>query len=255
MRRREKFVISSILLTLGLWLVQLVSLDYRYLAVGILGVVSYILSLWALSGDLQLFEFFTIAPFPALYAMAVGLFYFLLPENILTKMVVLSLFGIGMYAIFLAANIYSVAKGRTIQLIHAAHAVSLLMTVMTSLLFTNAIFSLKLPFYLNALLVGGTNFPLILMSLWSIKIEQEVGREVIVLSLILTMFLVELAILLSFFPLSVWNSALFLMAFLYIGLGLLHNFLRGILFKNALREYSLVAVLVAILFILYFPLK
>jgi hypothetical protein len=38
-------------------------------------------------------------------------------------------------------------------------------------------------------------------------------------------------------------------------LGILHNFLRGILFENTLREYSLVAIFVGIVFAIIFPWK
>jgi hypothetical protein len=255
MRRREKFVISSILLSLGLLAVQYFSLEYRYLAVAVFSLVSYLVSAWTLADDLQRVEWLTIVPFPAMYAGAVGLFYFLLPEHILSKIFVFILFGIGMYALFLTSNIYSVAKGRTIQLLHAAHAVGLLFSVLTSLLITNTIFSLRLPFYVNGAFVGVSHLPLILMSLWAVELEPRVKREVWGLTGLLTLFLVEVATVLSLFPFSVWTSSLFIMAVLYIGLGVLQNFLKGRLFQSAINEYSLVATFVGILFLVLIPGK
>ncbi len=208
MRRREKFVVASILLSFGLLGVQYVSLEARYWAVGILLVVSYFMSAWALSDDLQFHEWLTVVPFPALYAVSVSLFYFLLPEGIVSQFILLAVFGVGMYALFLTSNIYSVAKGRTIQLLHAAHAIGLLFTLMTSLLFTNTIFGLRLPFYLNGFLAGLVHFPLILMSLWSVKLENRISGEIMALSGVLTLFLIELTMILSFYPLSVWNITL-----------------------------------------------
>ena len=255
MRRREKFVITSLLLSLGLLVVQYVPVEYRYYAVGILTVLSYFFSAWALKDDLQKLEWLTIVPFPAMYTLAVGLFYFLLPESIVTKIFILVLFGFGMYALFLTSNIYSVAKGRTIQLLHAAHAIGLLFTLLTSLLFANTIFSLRIPFYFTVPLIGLVQFPLIFMSLWSIELEPRIRREIVGLSLILTLLIMELALAICFLPMSVWNSALFIMACVYIGLGILHNFLRGRLFARTLTEYSLVAAFVFLVFILIFPLK
>lgn len=255
MRRREKFVISSILLSVGLWSLQLVSLEFRYLAVVVFTVVTYFVSGWSLSDDLQKFEWATILPSPTLYAASVALFYFLLPEGFVSRLFTLALFGIGMYALFLTSNILSVAKGRTIQLVHAAHAVGLLFTLVTSLLVTNTIFSLRLPFYFNALLVAISHAPLIGMSIWSVNLEQRVSKEVLSLTGILTLIMVELAIVFSFFPLSVWNVALLLMAFLYIGLGLFHNYVRGVLFGNTLTEYSLVGAFTLVLFFFLFPWK
>ncbi len=255
MRRREKFVITAVLLSLGLLGVQYVVLEWRYLALLVLTVVSYFVSAWALADDLQPHEWLTVVPFPALYASSVGLFYFLLPENLLSKFFILGLFGIGMYALLLTSNIYSVAKGRTIQLLHAAHAIGLLFTLLTSVLFTNTIYNLRLPFYANGLLVGLVHFPLILMSLWAIELRSRVPREIWVLSGVLTMVLMELAVILSFFPFSVWHLSLFIMAVVYIGLGLLHNFLKGRLFDSTLTEYSLVGVFVLLMFIVLFPYK
>lgn len=160
-----------------------------------------------------------------------------------------------MYALFLTSNIYSVAKGRTIQLLHAAHAIGLLFILVTSLLFTNTIFGLRLPFYLNGLLSGLVHFPLILMSLWSVSLEDHISGEILGLSGVLTLFLIELTMILSFYPFSVWNIALFVMAFIYVSLGILHSYLKERLFESTLREYSLVAIFVAIMFVILFPYK
>lgn len=255
MRRREKFVIASALLSLGVLILQYISLDYRYLAVAIMTILSFFVSAWALSDDLQRHEWLTIVPSPSLYAAAIGLFYFLLPESALSRVFILVLFGLGMYALFLTSNIYSVAKGRTIQLLHAAHAIGLLFTLLTSLLFTNTIFSLKWPFFLNMLAIGLIHFPLILMSLWSIELEKRIGKRTLGLTLLLTFLMMEFGLALSFYPFSVWNNALFIMAFLYVSLGVLHNYLRGRLFNRTLTEYSLVAGFICTVFVLLFPLK
>lgn len=255
MRRREKFVIASILLSLGLLGIQFIGQDFRYLAVAILMLVSYFLSAWALSNDLQPHEWLTILPFPPMYAGAIGLFYFLLPENALTRVLVLLLFGIGMYALYLTSNIYSVAKGRNIQLLYAAHAIGLFFGLLTSLLYTNAIFSLKIPFYGNAILIGIIHWPIIFMSLWSIKLENFINKEILIYSSLLTILISELSIILSFVPMQIWNSSLLIMSFMYVGLGVLHSFLRGRLFRNTMNEYSLVAVLIGIMFLIFFPWK
>jgi hypothetical protein len=255
MRRREKFVLAAGLLSLGLLLVQAVGVEWRYLAFGGFMVVTYLVSAWALADDLQAHEWLTILPFPALYAGSVSLFYFLLPSAFLTRVAILALFGGGMYGLFLTSNIFSVAKGRTIQLLYAAHAVGLFFTLFTSILFTNAIFSLRLPFYANALLVGLVHFPLVMMSLWSIKLENHISRMIINFSSLLTLVLMELVILFSLLPLPAWHSALFVMGVLYIGLGVLQSQIRERLFQNTANEYSLVAVLLGVIFFILFPWK
>ncbi len=255
MRRREKFVLASILLSLGLLAVQYVSLDWRYVGVILFTLLAYFISAWALSDDLQKFEWVTILPLPALYACAVGAFYFLLPTSLLSRFFDLLLFGVGMYALYLTANIYSVAKGRTIQLLHAAHAIGLLFTLMTSLLFLNTIFSQHLWFIFNGVLVGLLHFPLIFLFLWSVNLEPRVDKQLLSLAFFLTLILIELAIIFSFLPLSVWNTALLIMTFLYIGLGILQSHIQNRLFKSTLTEYSILAAFTAVIFILLVPLK
>lgn len=255
MRRREKFILASVVLTLCLLGLQYTSLELRYYAIAAFVLFTYIVSTWALSDDLQIHERITVVPLPALYAGAVALFNFLLPENIVSQTTILALFGIGMYALFLTSNIYSVAKGRTIQLLHAAHAIGSIFGVLISLLLSNTIFSLKLPFYLNGLLIGLVHFPLVFMLTWSVKLEDKISKELINFSLILSLVLVELAVILSFFPMTVWYSSLFIMSFFYIGVGLMQSFVKGRLFLRTFVEYSLVAAFVGMMFLFAFPLK
>jgi len=255
MRRREKFVLAAALLSLGLLVIQYFGVEWRYWAFIAFVIITYFVSAWALSDDLQIHEWLTILPFPALYAGSVSLFYFLLPSAFLTRILILILFGGGMYGLFLTSNIFSVAKGRTIQLLYAAHAVGLFFTLFTSMLFTNAIFSFKMPFYLNAVLIGLVHFPLVLMSLWSIKLEPLISRSVWYFSFLLTILLTELVILLSLIPLPAWHAALFIMGVLYIGLGVLQSQIRERLFQNTANEYSLVAIFLGVIFLILFPWK
>ncbi len=255
MRRREKFVISTLILTIAFFTLQYVSLEWRYLAIAALSIVSYFVSCWALSDDLQLYEWLTIVPLPAMYATSVALFYFLLPDNIVSQVVISVLFGLGLYALYLTGNIFSVAKGRTIQLLYAAHAIGYLLTLLTSLLFTNTIFSLHLPFWGNGIMIALIHYPLVFMSLWSVNLEDFIAKDLLIDTLLISLFFAEFAMLLSFVPVLVWNVSLFITGLLYLILGILHSFLRGRLFKNTIVEYSLMGILLAILFLVFFPLK
>ena len=230
-------------------------MEIRYIAIALFVAFTYLISTWALSDDLQSHERLTIVPLPSIYAAAVALFYFLLPESIASQAFVILLYGVGMYALFLTSNIFSVAKGRTIQIVHAANAISGLFGVVISLLLSNTIFSLKLPFYFNGLLIGLTHFPLIIILLWSVNLENKIERDTIGFSLILSIILMELAVVLSFLPLSIWYYALFIMSFFYIGIGLMQSFIRGRLFIRTLVEYSLVATFIVIVFLGVVPFK
>lgn len=255
MRRREKFVLSAIVLSFGLFTVQHTAISLRYYAVLFFTVISYFISWWALKDDLQSFERYTVVPFPAMYSLSVSLFYFLLPSTLLSQGIILFLFAVGTYGLLLTCNIFSVAKGRTIQLLHAAHAIGLIFTLIISLLLLNSIFSLKFPFYINGVLVGITHFPLIFMSLWSVRVKSKIDAEIIRVAVVLSIVMVQFSVLFSFLPLTVWHQALFMMSVLYVGLGLLHNFFKGKLFENTVREYTVLAFFILLVFWFTFPLK
>jgi len=254
-RRREKFVLWAVVLSFCLLVVQYMSLEWRYVAVAGFTLITYFVTAFVLYEDLQPHEWLTVVPRPALYSLAVGLFYFLLPENLVTRIVIVAMFGIGMYALFLTSNIYAVAKGRTIQLVHAAYAVELLFSLIMSLLLTNTIFSLRLPFMFTAGLVGLAHAPIIFMSLWAVRLEKEISREVWSLTILLSLLVMEFALILTFIPFSIWYYALFIMSFLYICLSVLRSQLMGRLFRRALTEYILVAAFVLVLFLSFLPWK
>lgn len=253
MSKRQKFVVSSLALSLGLLSTQFVTIEFpfRYLAIAALFVAAYLVSSWALFGDLKGFEWLVVVPMPGMYAVSVALFYFLLPEALMSRLVVLFLFGLGMYAMYLTCNIYSVAAIRTIQLLRAAHAVGFLMSLVTGLFFFNSIFSFKFPFFLNAVLVFLVVFPLVLNSLWSVKLESQISKKVLTYSLVVALVLTEIALAISFWPVSVWVASLFLVTVMYVFLGLLQHHLQDRLFENTLREYVGVGVFVLVLMIFF----
>jgi hypothetical protein len=224
-------------------------------AVAIFSLVTYSISLWALADDLQRHELLTIVPMPALYAAAVGVFYFLLPDSVWSQIINLTLFGVGLYALYLTANIFSVAKGRTIQLLHAAHAIGLFFTMLMSLFFLNTIFSQRLPFYWNSVLTGLVHFPLSFLFLWSVTLESRIERQLIFFAGLATLLMMQLTAALSFFPFSVWHAAVLLMSTFYIALGVLQNFLKNRLFQSTIYEYSFVAGLVILGFLVFLPGK
>lgn len=244
MSKRRKFLLASFILSLGLLGVQYISLDYKYLGVIGFFLVSYLVSAWVLFDDLKGVEWLTIVSVPALYAASVALFYFLLPSGWLARLAILSLFGLGMYSLYLTSNIYSVAAIRTIQLLRAAHAVGFLLTLLTLVLSYNTIFSLKLHPWWNGMLAAVISFPLLLSGLWSIDLAEIIPPRLWRLAGGLSVLVLEVAVVLSFLPVTVWVASLFLATFVYVGLGLLQHELVERLFARTLNEYVTVGLFV-----------
>lgn len=247
MSKRKKFVLVSLLLSLGLLATQSVGVEYRYEAIVLLGAVSFGLSAWALLDDLKGIEWFTVLALPVMYPVSVGLFYFLLPERMLTRLFILVVFGVGMYALLLTENIFSVAAIRTIQLLRAAHAVGFLLTLVAAFFLFDTIWSFRLPFFLNGFFVFVTSLPLLVQGLWSYVLSEErVGGRVMLYSFILALGLSQVAIALSFWPVTVPVGSLFLVTMVYVGLGIVQYHFSGRLFRKTLYEYLGVGLVVLV---------
>lgn len=247
MSKRKRFVLVSLLLSLGLLAIQFVRVEHRYQAIVILGGLSYALSAWALSEDLKGVEWVTVLTLPLLYPVSVGLFYFLLPERILTRMLILIVFGVGMYALLLTENILSVAAIRTIQLLRAAHAVGFLLTLVTAFFLFDTILSFRLPFFVNGVLVTAASFPLFLQGLWSYRLSEErVEQRTVRFSSALAVGLGQIALALSFWPVTVPVGSLFLVTMAYVGLGISQFHFSGRLFRKTLYEYLGVGIIVLV---------
>lgn len=250
MTKRRRIILEALVLTPGLLLTQLVDPYYRYFAIFALGLVTYFFSAFCLREDLKKIGWLMALPLPALYAIAVSLFYFLLPELFITRLVILILFGFGMYAVLLIENIFSIASERTIQLLHAAQAVGFLMTLIIAFLFYDTIFSFRLPALVNSVLVFIISLILILQSLWTVVLTETVEKRLIFYSLGISWLVAQLAFVISFWPLAIVAVSLFLVSTCYVLLGIVQNYLTGRLFKNTLMEYLRVGVIVLI--IIYF---
>lgn len=255
MSKRQKFIISSIVLSLGLMAIQWIDVDYRYVAIFGFFLVTYLVSTWCLFEDLKGVEWITILTLPSFFSASVGLFYFLLPDSQLSRIIIVGLFALGLYALFLTENIYSVAAIRTIQLVRAAHAVGFLLSVVTLVLFYNSFFSYKLPFWINGLAVAAVTFPIMIQGLWSMKVEKYISGEIAAMSLGLALLVGELAVVLSFLPVTVWIAALFLSTFVYTAMGILQQVLNDRLFQRTLYEYLSVGVFVLLATLVVIPWK
>lgn len=253
MNKRKRFVLISLLLMLGLLGTQLVGIDRRYEAIIFFSGLSVLLSSWALIQDLRGTEWLAVLTLPALFPGSVAIFYFLLPESLISRILLVSLFGFGMYALLLTENIYSVAAIRTIQLLRAAHAVGFLITIFTCIFLTGALYSFKLPFWANGVGAFFILFPLLAQGAWSAVLTPSIGRAAMVRSLMLSWVGGLLAGVISLLPMMSLVAALVVSGYLYVVLGIVQQQVQGRLFRRTVEEYLTVGliVLAAALFVTY----
>ncbi len=241
--KRQQFVIVTGLLACGLTLTQLVSEDLRYPAATVLSLLAYFLSALALRDDLKKIEWISLLTLPTLFTAAVSLFYFLLPARWLTRVPVVGLYAVGMYALLLTENIYNVAVDRTIALLRAAHSVGFLLTIVTYFLLVQTILAFRFPFFLNAMLVGLVSFALVFQSLWAVVLENPVSRRVWHISLAIAVVLAETVWAFSFWPTQSTLIVLFLTTTFYGTVGMAQQYLVEKLYKKTVIEFfSLTAI-------------
>jgi hypothetical protein len=245
--KRQQFVGVTSLLTVGLLMTQLVTGESRYLFVFLLSLSAAGLSALVFRQELRGMEWLTILSLPTLFTTAVALFYFLLPVRWLTRLPVALLYGIGIYALLLTENIYTVAADRTIALLRAAHSVGFLLTLFTYFLLVQTVLAFRFIAPVQMLLIGIVSFFLVLQSVWSMELSEALGRRVWHISIAICVFLTELVWVFSFLPTKTTLLALLFTTAFYSTVGMAQQYLVEKLYKKTVIEFFAVAAIVFII--------
>lgn len=234
--KRRKFLLVSIMLSFGLLIVQRLPVESRYSAIGFFALAAYLLTAWSLLKDLHGVNWIVDLILPTLYPASVALFYFLLPQAVVTQMIVVLLFGISMYGLLLTVNIFAVATTRTIQLLRAARAVGFILSILTSAFLFHVIFSLRVSGGVVGVLAFGVSLPLLWQGVWSYVASTTVKRE-FYYGLVGAVVIAEMAIALSYWLIEVPLASVMLAMGMYVLLGLFQHDTEGRLFSRTIQEY------------------
>ena len=254
MTKRQKFVLGSVLLATGFFAIQFLDFSYRYSSIGGFILFSLLVSFFAKEGLGRNATLLTLV-LPVFFAAGTQLFYLGLENSgfftslsptlrLGLRLILVTAYTLGAYALFLTSNIYTVAAARTIQLLRAAHAVGFLLTLVVAFFIFNAIFSLRLDFWVNGLVAVLASTPLFLQGFWSIDLEHTVSKNVLYTSIGLSLLVGQMAAMLSFWPITVVVGSLAVTTVLYAGLGLGQANLQQRLFEKTIREYLIVGAVV-----------
>lgn len=236
-------------MSFSLFFVQFIDIDYRFYAIASLTLLTALLTLWSLREALGGIRWGTTIILPSFFTASIALFYFLLPPSAwLSRLPIVLFFAIGLYALFLTENIFSVAAIRTIQLFRAASAVGFLLTLVTCFLLFDTIFSFRLSYFFNSVLVFAVSLPLIFQALWSVNLEEKLTRPLLISTLFLPLSLAQVALIISFYPLTTAISSLLLTTCTYVLIGLSQASFAQRLFRQTVYEY--LAVVSIVLFII-----
>ncbi len=244
MSKRKRFLITSAILSLGFTGVQVLEEDYRFVAIAALSLLTLMLFFWSLREGLGLNMTLLALALPFLFTIGVGLFWFLLPANMFTRIPVLLFYGFGIYALCLTTNIYTVSTIRTIALLRAARGVGFVLTLVTAFLLYDTILSLRISILLTTPLMTIVSLPLFLQGFWAIPLATKLSAQVSQMAFVSSLIVGEVTAILYFWPVTVVVGSLFLSVTVYFLLGLGQARLEARLFKTTVREYVLVGALV-----------
>lgn len=252
MTKRQKFVLTSLILGGGMFAVKLAGFEFSsslfsYEAIVGLVLISVVLSFWSLRESIRFDSTVLTVVLPILFTLGAGFFYFYLvrPSSFLEKFPIIPIvYVIGMYATLLGSNIYAVASLRTIALLRTAHAVGFLLTLIAAFFLFDTLLSFNSYPWVNGVVAALVAFPLVLQSLWSIELTDKISRDVFNLSLVAALVSGELAFMISLWPVTVIVGSLFLTTLLYVLLGINQAALSGRLFQRTAREYLAVGIIV-----------
>ena len=244
MSKRQRFIITSLVLSLGFVAIQFLTDQNRFWAIAALGILTIILFMWSLWEGLDKDMTLLTLVLPTIFTVGVGIFWFLLPTNIYTRIPIVIFYGIGIYVLCLTMNIFSVAAVRTIALLRAARGVGFVLSLVTSFLVFDTILSLKSEIYILTPLVFLVSMLLFLQGYWTVLLEKKFSKEILSLSLISAVVTLEVALALYFWPLTVVVGSLFLTVAFYMLLGLGQANLEDRLFSGTVREHLVIGLLV-----------
>lgn len=241
--KRQQFIIGILVLALGFFFAENFFSHAGFLIAFVLAILSDVFLYWGLRKDLQDNNSAQIFILPFLLSLSFGLFYYLVPARYLARIVMTILYGIGLYSLFLSQNIFSVSSIRTIALLASARTVSFVISLISYFFLIDVLFSLHLPVFFGILIFFIFTCPMVLQSLWTYTLQKKIFAD-ISWTIIVTICIMEMFVILWFWPSSPTVLALFITGLFYTLVGLSHAWLEKRLFKSVIWEYIWVAIIV-----------
>lgn len=248
--KRVRFVISTLILTFLMLFSTFFFFENAWFFIPLFVLICYGLTYFSTIEEIEKSEWLTLFLTPVFFTVSFYLFYFLFPVRWLTRIPFIVLYGVSVYAILLTSNIFNVGVEKSLQLYRAAFSVNYFYHTVIVFLISNILFSFKENFLINGLTTGIVMFPLSLQLLWTVKLNLNIEKDLVMHALFISLVLAQVAVLISFLPLQTTVLALILAVTYYSLGGLTNAHLDSRLFKQTVREYVFVLGFVLIIALL-----
>lgn len=248
--KRFRFVISALALSLLMLISTFFLFDKALFFILLFIIAGYFFTYFSLLEGIEGIEWLTLFLMPIIITISFYLFYFLFPVRWLTRLPFFILYGISIYGILLCSNIFNVGVEKSLQLYRAAFSVNLFYQMVASFLFTNALFSFRLNFLMNVVLIFLVVSLLAFQLIWSEKLDLIIDKTSVSYALLIGLVLAEISLAGSFVPVKSTILALFLASSYYSLAGLIYSYLDQRLFKETIRSYISVWTIIFVIVLL-----
>lgn len=248
--KRQRLIAAVLTLSLGLFVSEYFLGKSGIFMVFFIALLSNFFLFLALYDDLKENFYPQIFILPFFYSLAFGLFYLLVPARFLTRIVMTSLYGIGLYSLFLSMNIFTVSSIRTIALLSSARTVSFAIALLSYFFLSNVVFSLHTNIFVTLFFILAFTFPMVLASIWTHTLELDLKSNLF-WSVSLTVLILESAMVLWFWPSTPTLISLFLTGIFYTLVGLSQAWFEKRLFRGVILEYFWVSIVTFIILIFF----
>ena len=248
--KRQRLISAVLFLSLGLFVSEHLLGKSGIFIVFALSVLTDVFLFIALFRDLRENFSWQVFILPFFYSLAFGLFYLLVPARFMTRIIMTSLYAVGLYSLFLSQNIFTVSSIRTIALLSSARTVSFAIALLSFFFLTNVVFSLHTNLFINSFLIFSFTLPMVASSIWMYTLEKNIFSNFI-WTIFLTIAIFESSIMLWFWPSTPTLIALFLTGIFYTVVGISAAWFEKRLFRGVMLEYFWVAIVTFVVLILF----
>lgn len=249
--KQLRYVISSVLGAVLLFLAVGVPYPYSWIVLPVLCVSSYLLSWFALLEDIQQNEWYVLFILPVIWTACWYVSFYMLPMRLVIRLAFSLTYPIIFYIIVSAMNIFNVGVEKNIQLGRAAQAANQFIMILVFYLFTHVINSFGLSWAVLGLVTGIFAAILGIQLFWTLSPSEIVSSEVKNLGLFQGFVVGFFMMLLSFLPFNLDTPRpMLITGTFYMISGVLSTYKDSILFKQRLREYFGILVLLLLAAIL-----
>lgn len=248
--KRQRFIVSVLISSVGLFISEYFLGRSGIFIIFALSSLSAVFLYMSLYNDLEENFYWQIFILPFFYSLAFGLFYLLVPARFLTRVVMTSLYAVGLYSLFLSTNIFTVSSIRTIALLTSARTVSFAIMLLSYFFLSNVVFSLHINVLFTLILILLYTFPMVVASVWFYTLEKSLKSNFIWTGSI-TLLLIEASLVLWFWASTPTLIALFMTGMFYTLVGLSQAWFEKRLFRRVILEYFWVSAVAFFIFIIF----